>query len=184
MDDVRIVELYFLRDESAIKKTAECYGDKLHRLSFRIVRNKEDSEECVNDTYLKSWNTIPPQKPIFLYAYLAKICRYLCFGKLDYHNAKKRNFEIVNLSDELMECIPSNLTMVEIEEKIIGDMLSAFLKTLSEDSRLIFMRRYWFSDSIDEISNRYGITKSKVKTSLFRTRGKLKSYLESEGISI
>ena len=184
MDDSKIIELYFARDEDAIKETAYAYGKKLDRLSLSIIRNSEDAEECVNDTYLKAWNTMPPQKPNFLFAFLAKICRHLCFGKLDYQKAKKRNFNVVTLSDELAVCIPNKFASAKIEQEMLGEFLTAFLNTLSEDSRLIFMRRYWFFDSISEISKRYNFSESKVKTSLFRARGKLKSYLEREGISI
>ena len=184
MDDDKIIELYFARDENAIKETAYIYGKKLDYLSLGILRNIYDANECVNDTYLKTWNTIPPQKPTYLYAFIAKICRYLCFGKLDYKNAHKRNFEIVTLSDELMCCIPDKLSETEFEDKAIGDILTDFLNTLSEDNRLIFMRRYWFCEPISEIVNRYNISESKVKTSLHRTRKKLKSYLGTEGISI
>lgn len=184
MKDTKIIDLYFARDENAIQETASVYGQKLDRLSFRITKNVEDAGECVNDTYLKAWNTMPPQKPTYLFAYLAKICRYLCFGKLDYQRAKKRNFDIVTLSDELSACIPDKFASLQQEQQVIGDILTTFLKNLSDNNRLIFMRRYWFSDSISEISQRYDITQSKVKTSLFRTRGKLKSYLERQGISI
>lgn len=184
MDDNKIIELYFARNENAIKETAYLYGKRLDNLSFGILKNTEDAKECVNDTYLKTWNMIPPQKPFCFYAFIAKICRYLCFGKLDYKNAQKRNFHMVSLSDELMSCIPDRLSLSQLEEQIIGDILTSFLKSLSEGERLIFMRRYWFCDSISEISKYYHITESKVKTSLHRTRNKLKDYLETEGISI
>lgn len=184
MEDAKIIELYFARDENAIQETSSAYGQKLDRLSFRIMKNPEDAQECVNDTYLKAWNAMPPQKPAYLFAFLAKICRHLCFGKLDYQKAKKRKFELIALSDELSMCIPDRLASAEPEQQLLGDILTAFLKKLPEENRLIFMRRYWYSDSISEISKRYGMTQSKVKTSLFRTRGKLKVYLESEGIAI
>lgn len=184
MQDAKIIELYFARDENAIRETSSTYGGKLDRLSFRIMKNTEDAGECVNDTYLKAWNAMPPQKPTYLFAFLAKICRHLCFGKLDYQKAKKRNFDIIPLSDELLECVPDRLSLVEPEQQVIGDILTAFLNNLSADNRLIFMRRYWFSDSISEISKHFDVTQSKVKTSLFRTRAKLKSFLESEDIAI
>lgn len=184
MDDNKIIELYFARDENAIKETAYIYGKKLAYLSFDILKNTDDANECVNDTYLKTWNTIPPTRPTYLYAFIAKICRHLCFGRIDYKNAQKRNFEVVTLSDELMCCIPDKLSETELEEKATGKILTDFLNTLSKDNRLIFMRRYWFCESISEIVNRYNISESKVKTSLHRTRKKLKTHLETEGISI
>lgn len=182
MDDDKIIELYFARDETAIKETTQAYGKKLDHLSFSILKNTEDAKECVNDTYLKAWNAIPPQSPTYFYAFLAKICRHLCFGKLDYRNAKKRSFEVVALSDELANCIPDKLSETEFEDKVIGVILTRFLNTLSEDSRLIFLRRYWFCDSISELAKRYQISESKAKTSLHRTRKKLKAYFEKEGI--
>lgn len=184
MSDDEIIALYFSRDENAIKQTKTKYGGKLSGLSFKILKNSEDSEECVSDTYLKAWNTIPPQKPIFLFAYLAKICRFICFGKLDYGKAQKRNAQVVTLSDELLDCIPSSLTETLLSEQALKDILESFLRGLSEEKRLIFMRRYWFADSISEISTRLNISESKVKTTLLRTREKLKIHLNKEGINI
>ncbi|HZK56858.1 MAG TPA: RNA polymerase sigma factor [Clostridia bacterium] len=184
MDDSKIIELYFARDEAAIRETKIAYGKKLDNLSFSILRNIEDAGECVNDTYLKTWNAIPPQKPACFYAFISKICRHLCFGRLDYRNAKKRKFEIVTLSDELANCIPDKLIQAEFEDKVIGDALTVFLNTLSKDHRVIFMRRYWFCEPISDVANHLKVSESKVKTSLHRTRIKLKAYLKKEGISI
>lgn len=184
MEDNKIIELYFAREEQAIAETASAYGKKLDYLSRGILKNLEDAKECVNDTYLKAWNSIPPQKPVYFYAYLAKICRFVCFGKLDYKKAKKRNMEVVTLSEELMACIPDQLSSTYMEQQAIGELLTAFLKTLPEEQRFIFMRRYWFSDSIKEIAKRYQMTESKVKTSLHRSRNKLRVYLEREGIVV
>ncbi|MDO5521870.1 MAG: sigma-70 family RNA polymerase sigma factor [bacterium] len=184
MEDHRIMELYFARDEDAITETAYTYGNKLDNLSLRILKNSEDAKECVNDTYLKAWNSIPPQKPNYFYAYLAKICRFICFGKLDYKNAKKRNFDVVTLSEELTSCIPDQFSTIDAEQQAIGEVLSSFLRTLSEEHRLIFMRRYWYSETISEIAKRYHLTESKVKTSLHRSRNKLRNYLEREGIRV
>ena len=182
MNDNEIINLYLDRDERAIKETKTSYQSKLNGLSYKILKNREDSEECVSDTYLKAWNTIPPQKPTYFFAYLAKICRFICFGKLDYAKAKKRNAEIIWLSDELSNCIPSKLSEVEVEENHLSEILNTFLKTLSYDEKLIFMRRYWFFDTIKEISHDFDFKESKVKTSLFRTRQKLKMYLENGGL--
>lgn len=182
MEDSRIIELYFARNEAAIKETDAAYGKKLSSLATGILRNNEDAKEAVNDTYLKVWDIIPPQRPTYFYAFIAKICRYLCFGTLDYKKAQKRSFEQVALSEELESCIPNRLAERELEAREIGEILSDFLGTLSRESRLIFMRRYWFCNSIEEISEHFKISQSKVKTSLHRTRKKLKAYLEREGI--
>ncbi len=184
MNDIDIIELYFKRDENAITQTKSKYQHKLSGLAFKIVQNSEDCEECVSYTYLKAWDTIPPQKPSFLFAYLAKICRFICFGRFDYNNAKKRSGETIALTDELLECIPSDLSQINIESQMLKEVLENFLDALSEEKRLIFMRRYWFFESVTEIAKRFNISESKVKTSLFRTRAKLKLHLEKEGINV
>ncbi|MFA5537051.1 MAG: RNA polymerase subunit sigma-70 [Bacillota bacterium] len=142
MDDDKIIGLYLARDEAAIVETKIAYGQKLDNLSFNILGNIEDARECVNDTYLQTWNSIPPQKPTYLFAFISKICRHLCFGRLDYKNAKKRSFETITLSSELANCIPDRLAQEEFDHKVIGEVLTAFLNTLSKDHRVIFMRRY------------------------------------------
>ncbi|MEG0442092.1 MAG: sigma-70 family RNA polymerase sigma factor [Oscillospiraceae bacterium] len=184
MEDSEIIRLYFLRDEAAISETAKCYGKKLDYLSMGILKNADDAGECVSDTYLKAWNSIPPQTPTYLYAFLAQICRRLCFGRLDYGNAQKRTCELVTLSDELLCCIPDSSAQAEYEEGAIGVALTAFLKTQPEEGRLLFLRRYWYCEKVAEIAARYHISESKVKTSLHRTRNKLKAYLETEGIFV
>lgn len=184
MEDCEILELYFTRDESAIKETANAYGKRLDGLSFGILKDTEDAKEAVNETYLKTWNAIPPQKPSRFYAFIAKICRHLCFGILDYKNAQKRNAELVTLSDELENCIPDRLSKTEFTDNEIGEILTAFLKTLSDDSRRIFLRRYWYCSTVSEIAEMYHLSESKVKTSLHRIRNKLKTHLETEGISV
>lgn len=184
MDDNAIVELYFARDEAALRETQSAYGKKLDYLAFNILKDGEDAKECVNDTYLKTWDAIPPQKPVHFYAFIAKICRYLCFGRLDYKNAQKRSAEIVALSDELANCIPDKLAEMAFEEKAAGELWTEFLKTLSADGRLIFMRRYWFCESIADVAARCKMSEGKVKTSLHRTRKKLRAFLEKEGVSI
>ncbi len=184
MNDENIISLYFSRNENAIKETDIAYGRKLKTLSFRIVKNTEDSEECVNDTYFKAWNNIPPTRPVYLFAYLSKICRFLSFDKLDYKKAKKRSADVVTLSDELLNVIPTDLLDKEVRDEELGKVLNKFLATLSDDHQVIFIRRYFFMDKIADIALRYGISESKVKTSLYRTRNKLKSFLECEGIYI
>jgi len=184
MEDAIIIELFWARDETAIKETASVYGTRLHQLAIRIVRSDEDAEESVNDTYLKAWNTIPPQRPTYFFAYLAKICRFIAFGRLDWNNAKKRKAEIVELTAEMELCVPGHSNEMKMEGEEIGRLLNHFLSILSEENRLIFMRRYWYADSIQEISKRYGISESKVKTRLHRTRNKLRDYLEREGIQL
>ncbi len=186
MEDQEIVQLFWERSETAIKETEIKYGAKLHHLAMKILNSRLDAEESVNDTFLETWNTIPPEKPDYFFAYIAKICRYLSFGKLDWRNAKKRSAELVSLTSEMELCIPDPSS--EIDEgrtgEEIGQLINKFLSVLSEEKRLIFMRRYWYTDSVRSISERYGISESKVKTTLFRTRNDLKEFLRKEGVTV
>lgn len=184
MEDEEIVRLYFRRDEEAIRETDQSYGVKLNRLALRILNNREDAEECVNDTYLKAWDTIPPQRPRFLYAYLAKICRFFSFGKLDWKNAAKRKAEVVELTAEMESCIPDGRVERQLEGEEIGRLVSRFLYSIPQENRLLFMRRYWYMESIQEIALRFGISESNAKIKLFRIRNQLKEFLEREGIHL
>lgn len=184
MTDHQIIELYWARSEDAIKQTDIVYGRKLHNLAHRIVQNFEDAQECVSDTYFKTWDTIPPQRPSYFFAYLAKICRNFALGVLDWKSATKRNGEVVALSAEMEACIPDPQHERKLEGEELGEVLNRFLESLSVDNRIIFLRRYWYLDTIAEIADRYGMTQSKVKTQLHRTRAKLHSFLEKEGIRV
>lgn len=184
MDDSKILELFFARDEDAIRHTHDTYGRRLFTLADNIVRNDEDAEESVNDTYLKAWETIPPKKPVYFFAYLAKICRNFALKKLDWKNAAKRSTEVVSLTQEMEGCIPDSSRDRELEAKELGRILDSFLRTLSEDNQMVFLRRYWYVDTIAEIAVRYGISESAVLMRLNRTRSKLAVYLEKEGIKV
>ena len=182
MKDDEIIALYFRRDEDAIRQTELAYGGKLYNLSYRLLWNREDAEESVSDTYMKAWENIPPTKPTFFSAYLAKICRFLAMGKLDWNNAAKRKAEVVELSDEMENCIPDLSREMQIQSQELGALLNEFLGTLSPENRQIFMRRYWYAESIAEIAQRFHLGESNVKTKLMRTRNALRSFLEKEGI--
>ena len=184
MEDAKIIDLYWARNEEAIRQTDAAYGRRLFVLAEKIVQSHEDAEESVSDTYLKAWETIPPQRPQYFFAYLAKICRHFALGKLDWKNAAKRKAEIVALTQEMETCIPDGSRDASAEGKEIGRAMNRFLETLPAESRLIFMRRYWFCDSIAEISARYHISESKVKTRLHRLRMQLSTYLAKEGIAV
>ena len=158
MEDAKIIDLFWARNEDAIAETDAAYGRKLRFLANKILNNFEDAEESVSDTYMKTWEVIPPQRPVCFYAFIASICRHLSFHKVDWNRAAKRNAEVVALTDE-MESLP-------------------------KETRMIFLRRYWHVDTIAEIAQRYGITQSKVKMQLSRTRAKLCTYLEQEGIQV
>ena len=184
MDDAKIIDLFWARNEKAIQETDKAYGRKLHVLANKILNNREDAEESVSDTYMKTWEIIPPQRPKYYYAFLASICRHLSFHKVDWKLAAKRNAEVVTLTQEMEMCIPDTRRDRELEGKELGRIMNAFLESLPKDTRLIFLRRYWHVDTIAEIAARYGMTESKVKMQLSRTRAKLQTYLESEGIHV
>jgi len=184
VEDANILDLYFARSEEAIRQTDAAYGRKLFSLANRILQDPQDSEESVSDTYLKAWETIPPHRPTYFYAYLAKICRYSALGKLDWKTAAKRKAEVVSLTEEMALCIPDQRKEAEVTAKEIGRAMNAFLGSLSQESRVIFLRRYWFCDTIGEIAARYGISESKVKMRLLRTRKQLSDYLNKEGIAV
>ena len=184
MTDSQIIALFWERNEDAIRETDAVYGRKLYAVSDKILRSHQDAEESVSDTYMRAWETIPPQKPNYFFAYLAKICRNCSLSRLQWNSAAKRTAEVVRLTDEMQQCIPDRSHERKLEGEEIGRVLNAFLDSISLESRLIFMRRYWYTDSIQEIAARYNISQSKVKTQLHRTRNKLQLFLEKEGIYV
>lgn len=184
MEDAKIIALFFERNEQAVKETDTAYGRKLYVLSNNILGNREDAEESVSDTYMETWRTIPPKHPTYFYAFLASICRNISLNRLDWRLAAKRNAEVVALTQEMENCIPDRRQDAEMDRKELRRILEAFLESLSRESRLIFLRRYLYVDTVAEIAARYGISESKVKTQLHRTRKKLYSYLAKEGICV
>ena len=184
LNDEQILDLYWARDDAAIERTSEKYGGQLERLADRMLRAKEDAEECVNDTYLGAWNSIPPTRPVHFFAYLAKLCRSLICNKLDWMNAGKRRAELLPLTDELAACIPDPVSDRVLDAKELGAALSAFLRTLPQESRVIFLRRYWFFDPIGTIAEKYGFSVSKVKNMLYHSRNRLREYLRKEGVIV
>lgn len=186
MDDKQILDLYWERSEAAISETSKKYGKYCRYIAFNILHNDEDSEECVNDTYLRAWNSIPPNRPFVLKTFLGKITRNLSLDRYELLNAKKRNGgQMPLVFDEIQECIPSlDSTENIVEEIALTDILNRFLSSLSLEQRKIFMRRYWYLSPIKEIATEYGMSESKIKMSLFRSRNELKKLLEKEGISV
>ena len=184
MDDNKIIELYCERSEQAISETSKKYGKYCHYIAYSILRNDKDSEECVNDTYLRAWNSIPPRNPNNLQTFLGKITRNLSLNKLEKQSAEKRGAGQTSfILDELSECIPSkDDTVNTVENMVIKDVLDLFLDSLPAETRKIFVRRYFYMSSVKEIADEYGISESKVTVTLFRTRKKLKTVLEKEGI--
>lgn len=184
MGDEKILELFFDRNEDAIRLTDEAYGRRLRSLANNIVKNDRDAEESVSDTYLRAWNSIPPQRPEHFFAYLARICRNLALNRLDWKNARKRNAEVVALTQEMEACIPDRSREREMEGKELGMVLDRFLRTLSPGNQMVFLRRYWYADTIAQIADRYDLSESAVQMRLSRTKAKLCTYLEKEGIDL
>lgn len=184
MDDNQIIALFFDRNEDAIRQTDSVYGSRLFRISQNILRCQEDAQECVSDTYLRTWNAIPPTRPNSLFSFLARVCRNLSLTRLDWAMAAKRKAEIVALTQEMEQCIPDSRRDSSMEAKELGRILNAFLKTLPKENQMIFVRRYWFGDSLEEIAQRYGIPESALVARMHRIRKKLATYLKKEGIPV
>ena len=186
MEDTQIIDLYLQRDESAISQTNKKYGTRLRNLSKGIVQNSETAEECENDTYLQAWQTIPPHEPRnYLFAFLARIIRHISIDRCRYQHRLCRSAYVQELSAELQCCVPGSKDSEQLSNTIaLSQAISDFLRTLSEENRNIFIRRYWYMDSIVDISHRFGISQSKIKSTLFRSRNALRSHLEKEGFSV
>ena len=179
MEDEKIVELLWEREEQGLIELENKYGKQIIRLAKSML-NTEDAEECVSDTYIAVWNSIPPKRPQFLFAYVAKICRNLSFNKVKWNHAEKRCANVVALSQELEQCVAD----IRCSEEMLGGLLSAFLRSLSDEKRRIFVRRYWYGDSIRELASAHGCREGKIKSILFRVRNELREYLKKEGISL
>lgn len=186
MDDGQIVNLYWERCEDAITETDHKYGKYCYSIAYNILHNKEDSEECVNDTYMRTWKAIPPQKPKRLAAFLGKITRNLSLNRYEKYTAAKRGHGQMALAlEEIKETIPSGNNVEAASELMeLAEILNDFLSKMSTRKRKVFMRRYWYFSSVQEIAKDYGISESSVKMILLRARNDLKEVLEKEGISI
>ena len=183
MEDEKIVELYLRRDETAIACTGEKFGRRLRSLAYGIVEDRQTAEECENDTYLKAWNAIPPHEPrTYLYAFLARITRHVSLNQCREQNRLKRRAYLCELTAEMEECIPApDDVACQVDDRALGEAINGFLGTLSEEKRNMFLRRYWYLDPMAEIAGRFGVSESKVKTTLYRCRARLRQYLEKEG---
>ena len=183
MTDAQIVEMYWERNEQAISVTAEKYGTYCYSVAYGILHNEEDSKESVNDTYMSAWNSMPPHKPNVLKTFLGKITRRLSIDKLKRKNAEKRGGEIAEILDELSECIsPIGDPIAETEKEMLDKTINSFVKELKDTEQRVFLCRYWYARSVKEIAKLFGFSESKVKVMLMRTRNKLKTRLETEGL--
>ena len=182
MEDKQIIELYFNRSEQAIEETSSKYGKLTRSVSYHIVRNEEDTEECVSDTYLALWNTIPPENPDPFVAYILRIARNIAIKKLRYNTADKRNNSYDVSLGELEEVLTGNSDVQkEIEAKEIETVINSFLKDLKKTDRVIFVKRFWFNMTLDEISEETGFSKNYINVHLHRTKERLKAHLIKEG---
>lgn len=186
MEDSEIIALYHARSESAIAKTAEKYGRYCHAIAFRILQNDEDAEECVNDTYLRAWNTIPSKSPRHLKTFLGKITRNLSLNTYEKRTADKRGGDQIPVAlDELAECLPADTRDNDpTDDLLIKEVLDRFVRGLSPTARQIFVRRYWHFESVAEIAAILGMSENYVSVTLMRTRKKLKTVLQKEGITV
>lgn len=186
MTDEQIVALYWQRSEHAITETDQHYGRYFRYIAFGILQDDEDAKETVNDTYLKAWNTMPPQRPNHLKAFLGRITRQLSINRLEYNTAQKRAGSQYWIAlEELSGCLPANSSGEDFADLIaLRESLEKFLYSLPLQSRRIFIRRYWHLHSIAEIATDFSMSESKVKSLLMRTRNKLKQHLTEGGFSV
>ena len=183
MDDAKIVDLYLARDESAISHTADKYGTRLRQIANHILDDRESAEECENDTYFEAWNRIPPHEPrTYLFAFLGRIARHLAIDVCRRNASQKRKALFCELTAEMEECVSNGSNVEnEVEAEELSRTIGMFLDCCSEEQRNVFVRRYWFFDTIPEICARTGYSQSKVKSMLFRMRQGLRECLKKEG---
>ena len=188
MEDDKIIDMFWERSETAINETEKKYSRYCYSISFNILHNAEDAAECVNDTYLRAWNSIPPNRPKYFSSFLGKITRNLSLDKFKSRNAEKRGFGQIEIAlSELDECISVSNVEREISkttEKELTELINIFLENLPKQKRIMFIQRYWYLMSVKTISEHSNKSESQVKSALFRIRKKLKIFLEKEGIAI
>ena len=184
MEDDRIVELYFSRDEQAIMETDKKYGKYCHYIASNILASEQDAEECVNDTYLAAWESIPPAKPQILRTFLGKLTRNISINRYHFENAKKRRAPVTLVLDEVAECIPDPDSEASVvDEILLADALNGFLATLSDTARIAFVKRFFYCASIRDIARDLDLAEVNVKVLLHRTRKKCKTYLLEKGVT-
>ncbi len=184
MEDQKIIELFFARSELAIQALAAKYEKLLHKISFHILQDDEDVAECINDTYLGVWNAIPPARPNPLSAFVCKITRNLSLNKYRANTAAKRDASMEVSLEELEPYIPTPSAEEEWNARELGRVINCFLQTLEQENRILFVRRYWFSDAVGDIAEDMRISENLASVRLKRIRGQLKNYLEKEGYRV
>ncbi len=186
MNDIEIIGLYNQRDQSAVGKTEEKYGRYCYTIAWNVLNDHEDSQECINDTWLDTWNAIPPARPFSLKAFVGKITRNNALNRLEKNRAKKRGSgEYALCLDELAECVSGKDEVGEfIDHEHLVTILNDFLSHLKKEQRILFVRRYWYGSPVKEIADAYGLSENNVKVTLMRLRNRLKERLEKEGVSV
>lgn len=185
MDDREIIKLFFERSEQAITELSNKYGTVCSKIAFNILNSTQDAEECVNDAYLGVWNTVPPQDPSLLLSYVCRIVRNLSIKKYRANTADKRNSIYDVALDELENCFPSSVSADdEFNASETARIINEFLESLDKENRIIFVRRYWYSDSITDIAKQFGRNEHNISVRLSRIREKLRKHLIKEGITI
>ena len=186
MDDGKIIDLYIKRDEMAILYTRSKYGEKLKRIAMNLLRDFRTAAALENDTYLKTWQRVPPDEPrSYFFTYLSRIIRFDTIDVLRKMNRDRRTLQFVELTEEMESCIPSPSDVEsEIDAKTLSHIISTFLRGISPEKRNVFLRRYFYMDPVSEIAKRYSLSESKIRTMLFRIRNDLKEYLRKEGYEL
>lgn len=183
MDDSKIIELYFSRDEGAVEETQKKYGELILSIAKNITGKEEDAEECENDTYLKIWNSIPPEKPQYFRAYIGKIARNCALSLYRKNKSAKRDCGAYLLLSELEECLSSSeSTEADFDARVTGEIISSWLYTLKEKERAVFIKRYYYGESVRNISLIWGETPERTASILYSLRQKLKKELERKGV--
>ncbi|MBR5474322.1 MAG: sigma-70 family RNA polymerase sigma factor [Lachnospiraceae bacterium] len=184
MEDRKIIDLLFAREERAVVAMREKYGRLLRQIAFNVLEDTEDALECENDTYLGAWRRIPPERPQHLSAYLCRIVRNTALKKYRDDHRKKRDQKHNIPLEELMECLSSENLETTWSAKHLGECINAWLATLDGRSRSLFLRRYWFGDSVKVLAREFGFSTNRVSVQLFRLRNELKTFLEKEGYAL
>lgn len=183
MEDTKIVDLFWQRDQSAIAQAGRKYGKYCYAIAYGILSSREDSEECVSDTWHRAWQVIPPEKPNRLQAFLGRITRNLALDRYGYNHAQKRNVHLEAVMDEYWQCIPNGDMPLE-DQVALKELINGFLGGLDKQTRIIFLQRYYYICTVKDIARSMGLSESNVSVILHRTRTKFKEYLQKEGISV
>lgn len=182
MEDQTIIELFFARSERAVSELADKYGNLCHKISYDILHSREDAQECVNDTYLRVWDSIPPKRPNPLRIFVCRIVKNLSLDRYRYNRSEKRDSTLNLCYEELKECIPAGSGSAASSDVELKMVMEGFLDGLSAENRALFLRRYWFVESVKEIAADMGMTQNSVTVRLHRLRKKCRAYLEKEGV--